>query len=628
MRTQAAAAVIFAAIVSLAAGPVEPPTIPYTRYTLDNGLTLIVAPDHKAPLVAVNVWYRVGSGCERPGRTGLAHLFEHLMFNGSAHFNDDYFKAIEQVGPTDLNGTTSEDRTNYFQTVPRDALDTVLWLESDRMGHLLETLDQARLDEQRGVVMNEKREHDNQPYNLAWRLITKNLWPAKHPYSWPVVGEMEDLKSMTLEDARTWFKTWYGAANATLVIAGDIEPTNALAKVKHFFGAIPPGPAITRAPVWVPRWTGTRTQTAQDRIPAARLYKVWPVPPFGSPDVVPLEALSDILTDGPSSRLTRRLVYQQKLATSVSAFIDDGITSGSFYITADAAPGVDLPRINAAIDEELARLLRDGPDAAELDRVKMKTLAGFIRRLERIGGFGGTSDILARYTVFQNNPEGYRTDLADTAALTPGRVRDVATRWLSDSQYRLDLLPRPAWHNADTETVDRASLPLPAFKPVAKFPTLTRFQLPNGLRVIAAPRAGAPLLEFRLVSSIGSADDPADAAGTAKLACRLLTERTRRLSPEALSDALALLGASIGASAGPDTCTLALSALKGKAAESVALFAEVATEPAFDPADFERCRSQQLAEIRRAIASPTEAGKRVLPALLYGPGHQIGRAHV
>ena len=296
--------------------------IPYTRFVLENGLTLLVHEDHKAPIVAVNVWYHVGSKNEKPGKTGFAHLFEHLMFNGSEHFNDDFFKATEKVGATDMNGTTSEDRTNYFENAPKDALDYLLWLESDRMGHMVGVITQARLDEQRGVVQNEKRQHENQPYALADQLITKSIWPAGHPYSWTVIGSMEDLNAASIDDVREWFKTYYGAANATLTVAGDVNPQEVLEKVKKNFGSIPPGPPVARYSAWIAKRSGTQRQRAEDRVPQARLYKVWNIPNYGTADGNVLELVGDVLSGGKTSRLYKRLVYDDRIATDVSAYAD------------------------------------------------------------------------------------------------------------------------------------------------------------------------------------------------------------------------------------------------------------------------------------------------------------------
>ena len=433
--------------------------IPYTQFVLDNGLTLLVHEDHKAPIVAVNTWYHVGSKNEKPGKTGFAHLFEHLMFNGSEHFNDDFFKATEKVGATDMNGTTSEDRTNYFENVPKDALDYALWLESDRMGYMLGAITQARLDEQRGVVQNEKRQYENQPYAIAHQLITKSIWPAGHPYSWQVIGSMEDLNAASLDDVKEWFKTYYGAANATLVIAGDITPQEALEKVKKHFGNVPPGPPVSRYSAWIAKRTGTMRQRVQDRVPQARLYMVWNIPNYGTADGNRLSLVSSVLADGKTSRLYKRLVYDERIATDVSAYADLSEIAGTFNITVTAAPGVELPRIEQAVNEELARFLKDGPTSRELRRVKTQAEAEFIRGIERIGGFGGKSDQLAMNSVFTGDPAYYKVLLREVRGATARQLRDAARAWLSDGLYVLELTPFPkvAASGEDVDQIGRAS---------------------------------------------------------------------------------------------------------------------------------------------------------------------------
>src|ERR1041384_6751064 len=334
-------------------------TIPYKRYILTNGLTLIVHEDHKAPIVAVNLWYHVGSKSEKPGKTGFAHLFEHLMFTGSEHFKGGadqraFFEAMERIGATDLNGTTSQDRTDFFENVPTNALDVALWIESDRMGHFLGAIDQARLDVQRGGVQNEKRQGENQPYGVTEELIVKGTAPAGHPYSWTVIGSMEDLNAASLEDVRLWFQTYYGPANTVLVLAGDIHAEAALKKVEHFFGDIPCGPPVSRYEEWIPKISGTRRQTVSDRVPQARLYKVWNIPRYGEADTDYLELVSRVLTSGKTSRLYKRLVYDDQTATEVSAFVDEREIGGQFLIVVTARPGSDLAPIEKAVDEEVA----------------------------------------------------------------------------------------------------------------------------------------------------------------------------------------------------------------------------------------------------------------------------------
>jgi zinc protease len=601
-----------------------PPPIPYTRYTLDNGLTLIVHEDHKAPIVAVNVWYHVGSKNEKPGRTGLAHLFEHLMFNGSEHFKDEWFRSTEKVGATDLNGTTSEDRTNYFQNVPKDALDYLLWLESDRMGHFLGALTQEKLDEQRGVVQNEKRQGDNQPYRLAYKLITENCWPKGHPYSWEVIGSMDDLNAASLEDAKNWFRTYYGAANATLVIAGDVKPEEVLQKVKRTFGSVLAGPPLSRQSSWIAKRTGTHRQRAHDRVPASRLYKVWNIPGYGNQTATHLEMIAAILGDGQNSRLYQRLVCQDKTATSVSVRADLNEIAGLFMITATAREEQHIPQINAAIDEELSRFISGGPTRAEMAHVKSKEESDFIGSLERIGGFGGKSDILAMNSVYLNDPSYYLVRQQDIHQARYSQIKEAAKSWLLDGEYQLVVEPYPAFRG-DTNVVDRALVEAPVLQPQALFPPLTHLKLRNGLNVILAPRAGVPMVKMSLVTAKGFSSDPFGAAGRARLTMNLASESTRHHSAEKLAARLALLGASITSSASLESSTISLSALKRNLEDSLSYYNSVIVMPGFAEEDFARLQAKQIADIRRETREPLSAAMRLLPSLLYGPQSPYGR---
>ena len=429
--------------------------IPYTKFVLKNGLTVIVHEDHKAAIVAVNVWYHVGSKNERLGKTGFAHLFEHLMFNGSEHFNDDYFKAMEKVGATELNGTTSEDRTNYFEDAPTDALEFLLWMESDRMGYLLGAIDQAKLDEQRGVVQNEKRQGENQPYGLTEELITKGTYVPSHPYGHTVIGSMEDLNAASLEDVKEWFRNYYGAANATIAVAGDVDAKTIQEKMERYFGAIPSGPPVAKHEAWAAKRTGAQRQIAQDRVPQARLYKIWNIPQFSAAETDYLNLVSDVLAEGKTSRLFKRLVYDEQIATDVSAYVDPSEIGGRFGIVATARPGESLAKVEKAIDEELARFLSSGPTSEELQRVKTRHLARFIRGLERIGGFGGKSDILAANQVFAGSPDYYKVSLKHTREATAKDLQNAARQWLSDGVYILEVRPFPQYETVKSE-VDRS----------------------------------------------------------------------------------------------------------------------------------------------------------------------------
>ncbi len=623
MRMKLAA--LFAVACSAIYAQVGTVDVPYQKFVLKNGLTLIVHEDHKAPIVAVNIWYHVGSKNERPGKTGFAHLFEHLMFGGSEHHQKRYIEAMEPIGATDLNGTTNSDRTNYFENVPTSALDYTLWLESDRMGHLLGAIDQKTLDLQRGVVQNEKRQGENQPYGLAYDLITKATYPAGHPYSWTVIGSMEDLNAASLSDVQEWFKTYYGPSNAVLCLAGDIDAATARQKVEKYFGDIPAGPPIATHRVWIAKMTGTHRQVAQDRVPQARIYKVWNVPQHGSPDEDYLDLLAAVLSQGKTSRLYKRLVYDDQIATNVSAFSANEEIGGQFHIQATARPGDDLTKVEKAVDEELARLLADGPTAAEMERVKNQSTAAFLRGIERVGGFGGKSDLLAINQVYLGSPDAYKASLKRIEAATPDDVRSAGRRWLSDGVFVLEIHPYPKYETS-TAAADRSKLPDLGTFPELHLPKLQHSTLANGMKVVLAERHETPLVNLWLVLDAGYAADQSALPGTAQAIAALLTGGTKTRTALQISDEQGMLGAQLGASSNLDVTTIRLSALKAKLDPSLALYADVILNPAFPQEDFARQQKQQLAAIQREKVTGVSMGLRVLPALLYGKGHSYGNS--
>ena len=594
--------------------------IPYQRFVLPNGLTLIVHEDHKAPIVAVNVWYHVGSKNERPGRTGFAHLFEHLMFNGTENYDKDFFGPLEQAGATDMNGTTNEDRTNYFQNVPTNAVDLALWMESDRMGHLTGAISQPKLDEQRGVVQNEKRQGENEPYGKVWDFLTPKLYPSNHPYSWTTIGSMEDLDAAKLDDVRDWFRTYYGAANAVVVVAGDIDAATAKQKVEKYFGDIPAGPPVARQQAWVARRTGSQRGIMQDRVPQARIYKVWNIPGWNTADADYLTLVSDVLSSGKSSRLYKRLVYDEQIATDVSADLDLREIGGLFSIEATARPGVDLGRVERAVDEELARFLAGGPTPVELRKVKTQYRAAFVRGVERIGGFGGKSDVLAQGEVFAGRPDFYKVRLDRVARASPAQILGSAKRWLSDGVYSLEVHPYPEFQAAQAGG-DRSRLPETGTPPATRFPELERATLSNGLKIILARRAAIPQVRFDLLIDAGFASDQSAIPGTASLAMAMLDEGTARRTSIQISDQLAQLGANLGTGSKLDVSSVSLEALKENLDASLDIYADAILNPAFPRTDFERLRKQRLAQIQQEKADPIGLALRIFPALLYGPDH-------
>jgi zinc protease len=597
--------------------------IPYQRFVLDNGLTLLVHEDHKAPIVAVNIWYHVGSKNEKLGRTGFAHLFEHLMFNGSENYDDDYFKVLEPLGATSLNGTTNTDRTNYFQNVPTSALDVALWMESDRMGHLLGAVTQEKLDEQRGVVQNEKRQGENQPYGRVRYAISENTYPAGHPYSWTVIGSMDDLDAASLEDVHEWFRTYYGPANAVLSIAGDIDVQTAYEKVVEYFGDIPSGPPVTKHQTWIAPMTGEHRQIMQDRVPQARVYKVWNVPEWGSEAATYLDLVTDVLASGKTSRFYKRLVYDDEIATSVSAYISMREIGSQVTIVGTARPGVDLADVERAMDEELERFLRDGPTGDEMRRVKAQSQASFIRGVERIGGFGGKSDVLAMNEVYGGNPDFYKVVMERAANATAADLQNVAQRWLADGVYVLEVHPFPEYSTV-ASNVDRSGLPEVGAPPAVSFPELQRATLSNGLEIILAERHTVPVVYFQLLVDAGYAADQHGIPGTASLAMTMLDEGTRSRSALEISEELAMLGAGLGTGANLDQSIVTLNALKENLDESLEIFADVILNPSFPEADFERLKRQRLAQIQQEKVQPFGMALRVFPALIYGEGHAYG----
>lgn len=623
-RTRGGLAVLLLTMIfALPTQPVQAQSeidIPYQKFVLKNGLTLIVHEDRKAPIVAVNIWYHVGSKNEKPGRTGFAHLFEHLMFNGSENYNKDFFELFEQIGTTDQNGTTNEDRTNYFQNVPSSALDVALWMESDRMGHLLGAIDKARLDEQRGVVQNEKRQGENEPYGKVFSVATPNLFPAGHPYSWEVIGSMEDLNAASLEDVKEWFKAYYGAANAVIVIAGDVDAKTAKEKVEKYFGDIPAGPPVTKHNVWIAKRTGEQRQQMEDRVPQARIYKFWNVPQWGSADADYLNLIVDVLSLGKSSRLYKRLVYDDQTATDVQASTYSSEIAGVFLIQASARPGEPLAKVEKAINEEMARLLADGPTAAELQRVKTQHRARFIRGIERIGGFGGKSDVLAINQVYAGNPEYYKTTLKRVADATATDLKTAANRWLSDGVYSLEVHPYPEYETTPS-TVDRKKLPDAGPPPAAKFPELQRATLSNGLRIVLAERHSIPQVNFQMMIDAGYAADQFGLPGTGGMTFGLLDGGTKRRNALQISDELLKLGADLNAGSDLDTSTVSMSALKENLDASLDVFADVILNPSFPQEDFSRLQKQRLSQIQQEKVQPIGIALRVFAKLLYGAGH-------
>ncbi|MBF8300908.1 MAG: peptidase M16-like protein [Acidobacteria bacterium] len=425
------------------APPAQPLEVPYEQFTLRNGLTVILHRDASVPVVSVNVWYHVGSANERPGRTGFAHLFEHLMFEGSGHVAEGAFDTLLEAAGASNNGSTDNDATNYFIDLPANALELALFLESDRMGYLLDTMSPERVDGQRDVVKNERRQsYENRPYGMASLELDKMLWPAGHPYSWPTIGHMEDLTAASHEDVVAFFKTYYVPNNASLVIAGDIDITRTRALVEKWFGEIPRGPVVQPIAPPAATLTAVTRQTLTDQVRLPRLYLGWLAPRAYAPGTAALEVASSILTEGKNSRLYTRLVYETQMAQDVAAFQQSGALGSSFQIIATARPGHTVAELQTAIDEELERLRRQPPDRREVQRALNQIEASFYRGMERVGGFGGKANQLNGYYVAGAGPDFFAEDLARYTSLSPADVQAAVLRWLPPDR-RVELVVEP-----------------------------------------------------------------------------------------------------------------------------------------------------------------------------------------
>lgn len=635
--------------------------IPYQSFTLDNGLRVIVHEDRKAPVVAVSVWYRVGSKHEPAGKTGFAHLFEHLMFNGSENSPGDFFEPLQEVGATDSNGTTNVDRTNYFETVPTGALDRALFLESDRMGHLLGAVTQEKLDNQRGVVQNEKRQGDNNPYGLLRYEIFENLFPKGHPYHHSTIGSMGDLNSASLADVKKWFTDNYGPNNAVLVLAGDVDLATAKAKVTEWFGDIPRGPEVKAPQTAVPTLPAPLAKEVRDLVPTTRIYRMWAIPGLNDADGVALQMATAVLGGLSSSRLDNAMVRKDPVAVNVGAFAQTFEDAGILLVQADVKAGTDVAVVGKKLDEEIAKFLAEGPTADELQRAAASYLGGTIAGLESVGGFGGKAVTLAEGALYSNDPAYYKVELDRLARATPEQVKAVAQKWMSRPAFSLTYTPgerteggenrggavtagkvaeavapdrywNPALGDigpdtgigAATQIADRSQLPAVADLTALDFPAIERAKLKNGIEVVFARRATVPTVNVAVSFDAGYAADPHDALGTQSLMLSMMDEGTTSRDSIAFAEAKERLGAQIDGSATADETVFSLFALKPNLSASLGLLADYIRNPAFDGQELDRVRAQQLNRLKAELNNPNAIAGRVLMPVLYGTDHPYG----
>ncbi|RHW18801.1 insulinase family protein [Sphingomonas gilva] len=627
--------------------------IPFEQFTLDNGLRVFVVTDRKAPVVGVTMWYDVGSKQEPKGKTGFAHLFEHLMFGGSENV-PNFDAPLTEAGSTQTNGSTWYDRTNYVETVPTGALERALYMESDRMGWLLGAVTQEKLDAQRGVVQNEKRQGDNQPFGLVEYAQSEALFPEGHPYRHSTIGSMADLDAASLEDVKNWFRQHYGPNNAILALAGDIDAKTARPLVEKYFGKIARGPEAATVTAPVPTLPERVEEVMKDRVATTRHYRNWVVPGLNHPDAVPLQVGLSVLGGLASSRLDNALVRDEETAVAVTAYLLPFEQISLVNVQADVRPGVDPAIVSKRLDELIAELIAKGPTADEVSRVATQQVAGEIAQLESVNGFGSKAATLAEGELYSDDPEFYKKRLARFASVTPAEVQAAMKKWLTRPAYALTVEPgeraayeeaaagkagtrRPAYFRPPSDlpalmappmqAAPRAITQIPAVEEPGevRFPTVAQAKLSNGITVRYAQQTAVPMTRATLTFDAGTAADPASALGTQQLMLAVMDEGTRNLNAVQLAEAKERLGAAIELGASEDRTFAAMTALTPNLAPTVALLADVVRNPAFAPAEVERLRNKQLAQIAAELQNPGGLASRTMPPLLFGPASPYGR---
>ena len=629
--------------------------IPFEQFTLANGLTTIVHTDRKAPIVGVTLYYRVGSKHEPHGRTGFAHLYEHLFFGGSENV-PSFDKPLEAAGSTPTNGSTWYDRTNYVETVPKGALELALFMESDRMGHLLGAVTRDKLAKQRGVVQNEKRQNDNEPYGLMDYAIGEGLFPVGHPYRHATIGSMADLDAATLGDVQQWFRENYGPNNVVLALTGDVDAATARPLVEKYFGAIPRGPEVRQVEAGPVTLAAPAGREMRDQVPVTRLTRNWSGPGINDADSLALEVGMRVLGGLASSRLDNALVRGEQLAVAVTAGAQTFEQVGFIQATMDMKPGIDRAKAEARFDELIRQFIAEGPSQDEVRRAVTGAVSAQIGALEVVGGFGGKGATLAEGQIYSGDPAKYKSLLARVAAITPADVRAAMQRWLTRPAFALAVVPGTrteqgeamgGWGDGAAAATPRSAAkraparaapgpkrsqpPISAVADLA-FPAIEHARLSNGMPVALARRTAVPKLIVNLAFDAGYAADALDTPGTQGLMLAMLDEGTTSRSSTAIAEEQERLGAEISVGGSIDQSSVTLSALTANLAPSLALMADIARNPAFEAGEVARLRDQQLAGLAQTLANPRALASRELTRTLFGahpygqPGDGLGDA--
>ncbi len=594
--------------------------IPYETFTLDNGLTVLVHSDHSTPTVFVGMWYAVGSKDEPAGKTGFAHLFEHLMFQGTENREGEYFSPFTDAGATGMNGTTSEDRTNYFATVPSGALDMALWMESDRMTHLLGAVTQEALDEQRGVVQNEKRQRETRPYAQMGDKIRAGLYPPDHPYRHSIIGSMEDLDAASLDDVHEWFNTYYGASNVVLVLAGDVSLEDAKSKVQHYFGGAPAGEPLSYPQKWVPELAENREEVMYDRVGQMRITRVWALPGLNDRDTSLMYLVNDSLAGNKNSPLQRKLVDELQLATRVTGSAYGRLLSGEYSLTIDLRPNVTPDEVLAVVDETINEYLESGPDAQIVENAKLRINMIMLGALETGASIGR---LLAEGFLYSDDPLFINTELEWLNAATAEEIRQIADRWLTRGYYQLTVEPFPDYKSVDAG-VDRSTIPPVSAKSRINFPEIETATLDNGMTVVVATRGSVPLVDVSIQIDTGSMAAPADAPGIAAFVFGLMDKGTKKYDANELAaarDKIAMRGAFQD---GVERSSFGYRILHGYLEPSLELAAEMLRNPIFPDEELGKMKARIAAYLSNLENAPAGAARSLFDRVIYGPDTLMG----
>jgi zinc protease len=633
-----------------AAATSDIPRITFEKYTLPNGLDVILRQDRRLPVVAVDLWYHVGPANEEKGRTGFAHLFEHMMFQCSKHVPcDQHFQLLEAAGASDVNGTTDFDRTNYFETVPSNQLELALWLESDRMGYLLDKVDQAALANQQDVVRNERRQSvENQPYGLAEEAVVQLLYPPGHPYYGNVIGSHEDIQAVKLDDVQRFFRQYYAPNNASLAIVGDIDVAQTKALVQKYFGTLRRGPAVPPIKAATPKIASERRKIVPSRVELPRVYMAWITPAFYKPGDADADIAATLLGGGRSSRLYKRLVYEKQIAQDVSAQQYSLILGSIFQIQVTARPGKTVDEIEKALEEELAALRKTPPDRTEVERARNTIETNIVGGLESLGGFGGVADRLNAYNHYLGTPDYLQQDVARYRSVTPATVQTFMRTYLTPTsrvvvhavpgqpqagaQVPTPPAPKPG-EGAGAQAVNpdepwRANQPKAAAAKPVQLPTPQSETLPNGLTLILNERRGLPVVAASVVLRTGSDANPLDKPGLANFTAAMLDEGTASRSALQIADQVAQLGASLGTGSSMDATTITGRSLSKNFGALLDLMADVTLRPSFPAEELDRQRAQRLGQLVQMRDNPSQVAGVVTALVLYGDKHPYGYSEI